>query len=96
MNLFKKVSISTETAYHLKNKKILNEIVEKRSSDIKKLEKIVNSDNQIYKYKTEGRSPKDLRNYQHPVQLLKSLKDGKVNPREVLKAKLTLNQIQAK
>ena len=62
----------------------------------KKLENIVNLDNQIYKYKTEGRSPKDLRNYQHPVQLLKSLKDGKVNPREVLKAKLPLNQIQAK
>ena len=38
-----------------------------------------------YKYKTEGKSPKDFRNYQNLIELFKSLRDGNVNPREVLK-----------
>ena len=39
----------------------------------------------IYKYKTEGRSPKDFRNYQNPIELFKNLRDGNINPKEVLK-----------
>ena len=38
-----------------------------------------------YKYKTEGKSPKDFKNYQNLIELFKSLRDGNVNPREVLK-----------
>ena len=38
-----------------------------------------------YKYKTEGKSPKDFRNYRNLIELFKSLRDGNVNPREVLK-----------
>ena len=44
-----------------------------------------------YKYKTEGRSPKDFSGYQNPVDLFINLRDGNVNPREVLK-----NQIDFK
>ena len=39
----------------------------------------------IYKYKTEGRSPKDLKNYQHVVELFTDLRDGNINRKEVLK-----------
>ena len=39
----------------------------------------------IYKYKTEARSPKDFRNYQNPIELFKNLRDGNINPKEVLK-----------
>ena len=39
----------------------------------------------IYKYKTEGRSPKDFRNYQNTIELFKNLRDGNINPKEVLK-----------
>ena len=39
----------------------------------------------IYKYKTQGINPKDFRNYQNPIELLKDLKDGNINPKEVLK-----------
>ena len=39
----------------------------------------------IYKYKTEGISPKDFRNYQNPIELFKDLKDDNINPKEVLK-----------
>ena len=47
--------------------------------------KKINPDNLIYKYKTEGRSPKDFKNYQNLIDLFKSLRDGDVNLREVLK-----------
>ena len=39
----------------------------------------------IYQYKTGGRSPKDFSNYQNPIDLFINLRDGNVNPREVLK-----------
>ena len=39
----------------------------------------------IYKYKTEGISPKYFRNYQNPIELFKDLGDGSTNPMEVLK-----------
>ena len=39
-------------------------------------EKIINPCNLIFKYKTEGKSPKDLRNHQNLIELFKSLRDG--------------------
>ena len=39
----------------------------------------------IYKYKTEGISPKDFRNYQNPIELFKDLKDDNINLKEVFK-----------
>ena len=66
MSLLKKILISTEIVYHLKNiKNIFNELVEERSSKFKNLEKRIDPDNLVYKYKTEGVSPKDFSNYQN-------------------------------
>ena len=45
----------------------------------------------VQKNKTEGRSPKDFRNYQNLINLFNNLKDGNINPTEVLK-----NQINFK
>ena len=39
----------------------------------------------IYKYKTEGISPKGFRNYQNPIEVFKGLREGNINPKEVLK-----------
>ena len=50
----------------------------------------------IHNYKPEGKSPTDFSDYQNPIDLFINLKDGNVIPREVLKIKLTLNQILAK
>ena len=49
---------------------------------------ICNPDNFIYKYKTEGISPKDFRNYQNPIELFKDLRDGNINPKKVLKEQI--------
>ena len=45
----------------------------------------------IYKYKTEGISPKDFSNYQNLINLFINLRDGNANPRKVFK-----NQIDFK
>ena len=68
-----------------KQKKIFNELVEEISSEFKNLEKRINPHNLIYKYKTGGISPNDFRNYQNPIELFKDLRDGNINPKEVLK-----------
>ena len=39
----------------------------------------------IYKYKTEGISPKYFSNYQNPIELFKDLRDGNIKPKEILK-----------
>ena len=43
----------------------------------------------IYKYKTEGRSLKDFGIYQNPTDLLKNLRNGYTNPKEVLKNQIS-------
>ena len=60
-------------------------LLKKRSSEFTNLEKKINSDNLIYKYKTKGISPKDFSNYQNPTELFKDLRDGNINSKEVLK-----------
>ena len=55
------------------------------SSDFYNLEKIVNPDNLIYKYKTEGRSPKDFSVCHTLIELFKDIRDSNKNPKEVLK-----------
>ena len=72
----------------MNNKKNLNELIRERFSEIHRIEKIINPDNLIYYYKTEGRTTKDFRNYQHLIDLFKNLRDGNVNPKEVTKIKL--------
>ena len=39
----------------------------------------------VYKYKVEGRSSKDFRNYKNLIELFKDLRDGNLNLKEVLK-----------
>ena len=77
-------------------KKIFNEFVQERSFVFQNFQKQINPNNLIYKYKTEGRSPKDFINYQNPIDLFINLRDGNINQKEVLKNQLTLNQIWVK
>ena len=68
MNVLKKVLILKEIVYQLMNKKILNELVEQRSSGFMDLEKIINPDNLIYQYKNERISPNSFRNCQYLIE----------------------------
>ena len=54
-----------------------------KNSEFSILEIRINPNNFIYKYKTEGMSPKDFSNDHN---LLKNLRDGNINPKEVYKS----------
>ena len=62
-----------------------------RSSGFRHLQKKKNDpDHMVSMYKTEGKSPKDFRNYQNLIELFKDLKDGNINPKELLKDQINL------
>ena len=58
---------------------MFNKLVEEKSSEFRNLEKRSNPDDLIQKHKT------DFRNYQNPIELFKDLRDGNINPRQVLR-----------
>ena len=89
INLLEWVLISTEIVYHLK-KKIFNKFVEEKSYEFQKLKEKISPNNLIYKYKTQGRVPKDFSNYQNLRDLFIDLRDGNVNQREVSKNEIDL------
>ena len=64
---------------------IFNELVDDKSHEFQNLKNEINPINLAYKYRTKGRSPKYFRNYQDLIKLFKDLKDGNINPKEVLK-----------
>ena len=66
-------------------KKIFNELFGERFSEFYNFKKIIDPENLIYQYKSEESSPKDFTNYQKPIDLLQKLRDGIVNPKEVIK-----------
>ena len=48
-------------------KNIFNKLIRERSSEFHNLRKRINPDDLIYKYKTEGRRPKDFSVYQNLI-----------------------------
>ena len=64
---------------------IFNELVDDKSHEFQNLKNEINPINLAYKYRTKGRSPKYFGNYQDLRKLFKDLKDGNINPKEVLK-----------
>ena len=78
-------NIETDSIPFEELKKKKNELVKGRSSGFWNLEKIINPDSLICKYKTEGISRKDFRNYQNPTELFKDLRGGGINRKDVFK-----------
>ena len=73
--------------YHLKNKKkkTFNELVAEKSFEFQNLKEKGNLNNFIYRYKTEGISRKDFNDYQNLIDFFINLRDGNINPTELLK-----------
>ena len=77
--------------YHVKNKKkIFNELFEEKSFQFQNLKERLNSNNLIYRYKTEGISPKYLLNIYYVYVIIKirhikfiNLRDGNITPRKI-------------
>ena len=66
-------------------KNVFNRLVEEKSYEFLNLKEKINPNNLIYYYKNEGRRSKDFSGYQNSIDLLINLRDGYVNPREILK-----------
>ena len=71
--------------FHEQQQKIFNRLAEEKSYEFNNLKENINPNNLVYKFKTEGRIPKDFSNYQNPVDLFINLRDFNVNLRKVLK-----------
>ena len=76
--------------------KIFNELVDERSPKFWNLQKRINSDNLIYKYKTEGIIPKDFSNYPNLIDLFKNLRDGNINSKKLLKNQVNFKYLKKK
>ena len=50
----------------------------------------------MYEYITEGRSPEDISDYQNLIDLFIDLRDGNLNPREVLRNQIDFKSITHK
>ena len=68
---------------------MFNRLVDEKSYEFENLEEKINHNSLIHKYKTEGRSPKDFRDCQNLINLFINLRDGNVNPRELLKNQIS-------
>ena len=71
-----------------KEEEILSKLLQEKAFEFNNLNDKINSNELTYQFKTEGRSLKDSRDYQNPTELLKNLKDGNVNSKEVLKSEI--------
>ena len=84
----KDFNIDRDSILHEEQIKIFTELIRERPSKFHNLEKRINPDNLIYKYKPEGISPNEFSGYQNPIDLFKNLRDGNINPKEVLKSQI--------
>ena len=75
----KKINIDRDSIPY-DEQKIFNKLVEEKSYEFQNLKEKINPNNLIYKYKTEGRSSKDISDYQNLIDLFINLRDGNVNP----------------
>ena len=71
-----------------KEEEIFSKLLQEKAFEFNNLNDKINSNELTYQFKTEGRSLKDSRDYQNPTELLKNLKDGNVNSKEVLKSEI--------
>ena len=68
-----------------KQEEILRKLLEEKDFEFNNLGDKINSNDLIYEFQTEERSLKDFKDYKNPIELLKNLRDGNVNPKEILK-----------
>ena len=67
----------------LRQKEIYNEITEEKKTEIEKLDKTVNREELLYKYK-DNTSDVDFREYYGTIDLLNKIKDGDISLKQVI------------
>ena len=60
-------------------------IVKERALQFSDIKDKIDSNNLVYVFKTGENEQKDFENYQMPLKLFEDLRDGEINPKEILK-----------
>ena len=68
-----------------KQKEIYNGLVKERALEISDIKDKIDPNNLVYTFKTYGNEPKDFRNCKEPLKVFQDLRDGNIDPKEVLK-----------
>ena len=76
---------------HEKQNKIFNRPVKERDLEFSDIKDKIDPNNLVYAFKTDGNVSKDFGNYQIPLKLFEDLRDGNINPIEVLKNQVRFN-----
>ena len=70
---------------HEKRKEIFNRLVKERHLEFSDIKDKIDPRNLVYIFKTVENELKDFLNYQMPLKLFEDLRDGHINPKELLK-----------
>ena len=70
---------------HEKQKERFNRLVKERALEFADIKYKIDTNNLVYRFKTGGNEPEDFVNYQMPLKLFEDLRDGDINPEELLK-----------
>ena len=81
-----------------KQEELFSRLVEERAHEFVDIKDNIDLNKLVYKFKTGVNEPKDFTNYQIPWKLSEDLREGDINPKEVLKNqarfKLDLSEIK--
>ena len=69
---------------HEKQKEIFNGLVKEKALELSDIKDKIDPKNLIYVFKTSENDSKDFGNYQMPLKLFDNLRDGDINPKEIL------------
>ena len=78
-------NIDKSGVLHEKQKEIFNRLVKERALEFDDINYMIDTNNLVNRFKTDGNELKDFGNYQMPLKLFEDLSDGDINPKEVLK-----------
>ena len=68
---------------------ICNKLLAESASEFVGIKEKINPNKLIYEFKTEGKISEKFRDYRMPLELFENLRDGDLNPKEVLKNQVT-------
>ena len=68
-----------------KQKEIFNDLVRERALEFSDIKDKIDPNNLVYVYSTGKSNSEGFGNYQIPMKLFEDLRDGEIDPKEILK-----------
>ena len=93
---FNNFNIDKADARIEKQKEVANKLLKENPFEFHDLDNGIYANNLICEFKHERRSSKHFRHYQNLIELFTSLRDGDVNPKEILKNQMNFKSYLGK